>query len=79
MFGYTQTLTQQQGSQLAGQTEQFSVNYSGKHNLTSLVLSPQVDKGVVPLAGTNGETTTQGMMLQEHTLTSQTTAVTVVH
>lgn len=23
-------------------------------------LSPQVDKGVVPLAGTNGETTTQG-------------------
>lgn len=30
---------------------------------TISVLSPQVDKGVVPLAGTNGETTTQGKVL----------------
>lgn len=32
--------------------------------IASLFLIPQVDKGVVPLAGTSGETTTQGQTCQ---------------
>lgn len=32
-------------------------------DIASLFVAPQVDKGVVPLAGTAGETTTQGQSL----------------
>lgn len=40
-----------------------------------LFLHFQVDKGVVPLAGTNGETTTQGRNQQEHTLLNLTNVI----